>query len=145
MLNFKEAAQSGGFFKPADYKDAEGFLIEVKGIDKQRPTPYGPKDSVRGVVTVFKDKAAVNAGEPSEVHENMRIESTVLTRDLADNVGIGNATIVKLAQTTPSKPGQHPAWVWRQPEADVRKAIIDYATKREEQRAAALAAAPDFD
>lgn len=135
--------QGGGWFKPKDNVDSVAILIEVHSFDRQRPTPNGPKDSVLADVTVFKDAASLAAGTP-EVAKGQRIEQTILARDLETIVG--GATIVKLDQVPPKKPGAHPAWVWRPlADAGVRKAVIDYAGKRDEAAEAAVADAPDFD
>ena len=135
--------QAGGWFKPAENVNAVAILIEVHSFDRQRPTPNGPKDSVLADVTVFKDAASLAAGTP-EVAKGQRIEQTILARDLETIVG--GATIVKLDQVPPKKPGAHPAWVWR-PAADaaVRTAVVEYANKRDEAAEAAVADAPDFD
>jgi hypothetical protein len=135
--------QGGGWFKPKDNIDAPAILLEVHQFERQRPTPNGPKDSVLADVTVFQDQAALAAGTP-QVTKGQRIEQTILARDLETIVG--GATIVRLEQVPPKKPGAHPAWVWRPiTDAAVRNAVIEYATKREAEAEAALAAAPDFD
>jgi hypothetical protein len=135
--------QGGGWFKPADHKDATAFLIEVHQFERQRPTPNGPKDSILADVTVFKDGGALQAGTP-EVTKGQRIEQTILARDLETIVG--GATIVKLEQIPAKKPGAYPAWVWRPvTDASVRNAVIAYAEKREAKAEAAVADAPDFD
>ena len=143
-MKFGDIPQSGGgWFKPADHGDAEAILIEVKGYDSQRPTPNGPKDSVLVDVTVFKDAAAIAAGEPYHIQQGCRIEQTILARDLASLVGM--ATVVKLAQSKPAKPGAKPAWVYRAPEPKSKEGVIAYAMKREAEIQAALESAPDFD
>lgn len=135
--------QGGGWFKPKDNIDAPAILLEVHQFERQRPTPNGPKDSVLADVTVFQDGAALQAGTP-QVTKGQRIEQTILARDLETIVG--GATIVRLEQVPPKKPGAHPAWVWRPiTDASVRNAVIEYANKREAEAEAALAAAPDFD
>ncbi len=143
-LQFEEIPQfNGGWFTPGDHKDAVAILVEVKDFQRQRPTPHGPKDSVLADVTVFATEADISNGTPSFIQEGCRIEKTVLTRDLSTLVG--KATIVTLDQTKPSKPGQNPAWVWR-PVAtlDTKKAVVDYAIKREEDLKAAMDDAPPF-
>lgn len=135
--------QGGGWFKPADNNSAVAILIEVKGFDRQRPTPNGPKDSILADVSVFQSDADLAAGTP-QIAKGQRIEQTILARDLADMVG--SATIVTLDQIPPKKPGQRPAWVWRPvASASVRQDVVDYATKREAAVNAALDDAPDFD
>ncbi|MFG2923865.1 hypothetical protein ACGFYA_20445 [Streptomyces sp. NPDC048305] len=135
--------QGGGWFKPKDNINAPAILIEVHSFDRQRPTPNGPKDSVLADVTVFQDGGALQAGTP-QVAKGQRIEQTILARDLETIVG--GATIVRLEQVPPKKPGAHPAWVWRPvTDASVRTAVIGYAEKREKEAEAALADVPDFD
>ncbi|MGW0705070.1 hypothetical protein ACWD4G_03680 [Streptomyces sp. NPDC002643] len=143
-LNFVEIPTAGGgWFKPADVKDAVAFLIEVNSYEAQRPTPNGPKDSALCDVTVFKSAEALAAHSP-EINKGMRIEQTLLARDLEKVVG--NATIVKLDQVPPKRPGAHPAWVWRPVnDASVRQAVIEYAKAREAAVQAAVAEAPSFD
>jgi hypothetical protein len=135
--------QGGGWFKPKDNLTAPAILVEVHSFDRQRPTPNGPKDSVLADVTVFKDGGALQAGTP-EVTKGQRIEQTILARDLETIVG--GATIVRLEQVPPKKPGAHPAWVWRPvTDSGVRTAVVDYANKREAAAEQAVADAPDFD
>ncbi|MEU2111502.1 hypothetical protein [Streptomyces sp. NPDC019507] len=133
----------GGWFKPAEVKDAVAFLIEVHEYEDQRPTPNGPKDSALCDVSVFPTMAAVDAGTP-EVTKGQRIEQTLLARDLKRV--LGNGTIVRLEQVPPKRPGQHPAWVWR-PVSDpaVRDKILAYVNARQAAIEAAVSAAPDFD
>ncbi|MFF4510575.1 hypothetical protein [Streptomyces mirabilis] len=135
--------QGGGWFKPKDNINAQAILLEVHQYERQRPTPNGPKDSVLADVTVFQDGGALQAGTP-EVTKGQRIEQTILARDLETIVG--GATIVRLEQVPPKKPGAHPAWVWR-PVTDsaVRNAVVAYAEKREKAAEEAVADAPDFD
>ncbi|MGW8630624.1 hypothetical protein [Streptomyces sp. NPDC055793] len=135
--------QGGGWFKPKDNIDAPAILLEVHQFERQRPTPNGPKDSVLADVTVFQNAASLQAGTP-QVTKGQRIEQTILARDLETIVG--GATIVRLEQVPPKKPGAHPAWVWRPiTDAAVRNAVIAYAEKREKDAEAAMDAAPDFD
>ncbi|WP_327424324.1 hypothetical protein OG763_38145 [Streptomyces sp. NBC_01230] len=135
--------QGGGWFKPKDNIDAPAILLEVHSFERQRPTPNGPKDSVLADVTVFQDGGALQAGTP-QVTKGQRIEQTILARDLETIVN--GATIVRLEQVPPKKPGAHPAWVWRPvTDAGVRNAVIAYAGKRDEAAEAAVADAPDFD
>ncbi|MER7109671.1 hypothetical protein [Streptomyces sp. NPDC000229] len=143
-LTFVEIPTAGGgWFKPADVKDAVAFLIEVNSYESQRPTPNGPKDSALCDITIFKDRESLEKLSP-EINKGTRVEQTLLARDLEKVVG--NATIVKLDQVPPKRPGAHPAWVWRPVnDAAVRKAVIEYAQAREAAVNAAVADAPDFD
>lgn len=136
--------QGGGFFsaKP-EMKEYAAFFVEVKDYEEQRPGQFGPKDSALVDLTVFATEADLTVGIPSEVREGVRIEYTVLTRDLKPVKG--GATIVVLDQSVPTKPGQKPAWVWRQPSADVKRKVIAYVEARDAELEAALADAPSFD
>jgi hypothetical protein len=135
--------QGGGWFKPKDNLSAPAILLEVHSFERQRPTPNGPKDSVLADVTVFQDGGALQAGTP-QVTKGQRIEQTILARDLETIVG--GATIVRLEQVPPKKPGAHPAWVWRPvTDAGVRNAVVAYAEEREKAAEEAVADAPDFD
>lgn len=134
--------QSGGWFKPADHTGTLAFLIEVEQFERQRPTQNGPKDSALTTITAFENQGALDAGTPT-VTKGVRIEQTVLARDLEPLVG--SATIVKLDQVPSKRPGGHPAWVWRPVDGDTRAKVIAYVEKREAEIEAALDAAPDFE
>ena len=134
--------QGGGWFKPADVKDAVAFLIEVVSFEPQRGTPNGPKDSALTNVHTFRTQADLDAGT-AEVAKGQRIEQTVLARDLASLAG--SATIVKLDQVPAKKPGAHPAWVWRKVDAATRDKVVAYIDKIEAERQAALDSVPSFD
>ncbi|ONI83516.1 hypothetical protein ALI22I_34040 [Saccharothrix sp. ALI-22-I] len=143
MLNFVDIPQqSGGWFKPSEHQGAVAILVEVKGFDRQRPTPNGPKDSALTDLSIFNSQADLDAGTPTEV-KGVRIEQTVLARDLAGLVN--SATVVTVTQVPNKKPGAHPAWVWRPVERAVMQKVVEYANKREQAVQAAVAAAPDFD
>jgi hypothetical protein len=142
-LDFADVPQQGGgWFKPVDHQDDVAILIAVKAFDRQRPTPNGPKDSVLADITTFATEADLDAGNGVEV-KGQRIEQIVLARDL--EALVGKATIVTVTQVPSKKPGAHPAWVWRQASADVKGKVVAYATAREEQRKAAIDAAPSFE
>ncbi len=134
---------NGGWFKPETDMLDYTFLLEVTAFERQRPTPYGPKDSALATITTFKTAESLANGEPDEVKEGVRIEQTVLARDLAPV--LGGATIVTLAQAPSTKPGQRPAWVWRQAGADAKRKVAAYAEAREAAIDAALSDAPSFD
>lgn len=143
-LNFVEIPTAGGgWFKPSDVKDALAFLVEVTSYEAQRPTPNGPKDSALCKITTFKDRESLEKLTP-EINQGIRVEQTLLARDLEKVVG--NATVVRLDQVPPKRPGAHPAWVWRPvTDAGVRKAVVEYAQARESAVEAAVADAPSFD
>ena len=140
-LNIVDLPTSGGFFKPTEeMKEYAAFLLEVRDFEEQRPGAYGPKDSALVDVTVFKSENALNARQPDEIQFGVRVEQTVLARDL--KAVRGGATVVTLAQIPSTKPGQRPAWVWKPVSQAVKQAVAAYATERE---AAIVANAPSFD
>ncbi|MEU2854119.1 hypothetical protein [Streptomyces syringium] len=135
--------QSGGWFKPKEASSAVAILLEVKSYDRQRPTPNGPKDSVLADISIFHSADHLDAGRP-EVFRGQRIEQTVLARDL--ETVVGGAVLVTVAQVPPTKPGAHPAWVWRQvSDPLVVQKVVAYADQRDAALQAAVAAAPSFD
>lgn len=142
-LNLIDLPSGGGWFKPSTEMTDYVFLLEVASFERQRPTPYGPKDSAVANITTFKSEASLDAGVPDEVAEGVRIEQTVLARDLAPVTG--SATIVMLAQAPSTKPGQRPAWVWRQATPEAKRQVAAYAEAREAAINAAIASAPSFD
>lgn len=139
----KDIPTSGGWFKPDEHTEDVAILIEVTGIERQRPTDYGPKDSVITTSTFFATQAELDEGTPTDVVKGLRYEQTYLARDLMPLDG--EATIVVLGQSAPKKAGQKPAWVWRQPSNDVKSKVIAYGEAREAAKAEAIASAPSFD
>lgn len=135
----------GGWFKPEEHEGDAAILIEVKRFEAQRPSDFGPKDSIVADMTFFATQADLDAGEPSEIKKGHRVEQTVLCRDLKDEIGVGGATIVTLAKAASKKPGQRPAWVWRATSADAKNKVIDYADGRDAALQKAMDSAPDFD
>lgn len=143
-LPIKDLPQTGGgWFKPAEHKDAVAILIEVHSFDRQRPTPNGPKDSALCDFTIFDTDAALDAAEPSTIIKGCRVEQTVLARDLEQLVGA--ATIATIAQVASKKAGANPAWVWRSTSQDVKTKVVAYAEAREAAVQEALDSAPSFD
>lgn len=134
--------QNGGWFKPADHKDDVAILIEIKALDRQRPTDHGPKDSALCDLTFFKTQEALDAGKPDEVVTGCRIEQSVLARDLFA-LDVGDATISTVTQV-PSKRGLNPSWVWRSVPGAVQSKVIAYGQAREAALAAELEDVPDF-
>ncbi|MCJ0870241.1 hypothetical protein [Streptomyces sp. AP-93] len=143
-LNLKNIpTQAGGWFKPKEAVDAAAILVEVSAWDRQRPTPNGPKDSALCTVSIFRTPEQLSSLTP-EVSQGMRIEQTVLARDLETMVG--SAVLVTVAQIPPTKPGANPAWVWRQVnDPATRTQVIAYAEQRDKAVEAAVTAAPTFD
>jgi hypothetical protein len=141
---FDTPTQGGGWFKPTEeLKSYAAFLIETEDWEPQRPGAFGPKDSALVNLTIFATQAALEAGEPTEIKLGTRIEYTALTAALK---GMKGKPVVKsLDQAPPSKPGQKPAWVWRDVTPGVKKLVAAYGAKREAAIEAALADAPSFD
>lgn len=143
-ITFAEVPSGGNaWFKAPDHGDDFALLVEVKGWERQRPTPMGPKDSALCDVTVFATEADLAAGKPSEILDSTRIEYTALARDLENLVG--QATIATLEQVPSKKVGHKPAWVFRNPSNEIKLKVIEYATAREAALKEAVAAAPSFD
>lgn len=143
-LNFQDTPTGGadGFFKTEPHENAVAFLIEPKRFEHQRPGSFGPKDTIDADVTVFDTQADLDAGVPSVIKKGIAIQQTILARDLKDLVGA--ATITKLGKANPT-PGKNAAWVWRPVDDATKAKVIAYATKREAERQAALAAVPSFE
>jgi hypothetical protein len=138
-----EIPSQSGWFKPKEVADAVAILVEVKEWERQRPTPNGPKDSALCDISVFQTAEQLQQRTP-QVFKGMRVEQTVLARDL--ETVVGGATLVTIAQVPPTKPGAHPAWVWRQvTDASIRTQVLAYAEQRDAAVTAAAAAAPSFD
>ncbi len=134
---------NGGWFKPREVADAVAILVEVHQWDRQRPTPNGPKDSALCDVSVFKTPEHLDRLAP-EVSKGMRIEQTVLARDLEKAVGKG--ILATVAHVPSSKPGGNPFWVWKQiNDPAMRKQVMTYVAERDAAVEAAVADAPDFD
>lgn len=134
--------QNGGWFKPVDHQNDIAILVEIKALDRQRPTDHGPKDSALCDLTFFKTQQALDAGKPDEVVTGCRIEQSVLARDLFA-LDVGDATISSLSQV-PSKKGLNPSWVWRPVPAAVQAKVVEYGVAREAALEAELEDVPDF-
>lgn len=135
--------QDGGFFQPQDLTDAVAILIEIKGLERQRPTKsYGPKDTVLADVTAFDSLEDIVAGKPSEVVAGTIIQQTILARDLFA-MEVGDAVVQTVTQI-PSTKGLNPSWVFRNVSKKVQDAVVEYCDKRDAAAKAALDAVPDF-
>jgi hypothetical protein len=142
-VEFGDVPQGVGWFKPAEHATDVAILVEVLGFDRQRPTPHGPKNSARCNITYFATQADLDAGQPSGVDQGMRVEQTVLARDLESLVG--KATINTVVQVPSKTPGSRPAWVWRAVAKSVKDSVVAYAKGREAAAQAAIDAAPGFE
>ncbi|MGC4928093.1 hypothetical protein [Streptomyces sp. DT117] len=133
---------NGGWFKPKDVAEAVAILVEPKQFDRQRPTPNGPKDSVLADISVWKSREQL--GATPEINAGVRIEQTVLARDL-ESV-IGQAVLVTVDQVPSKKPGGNPAWIWKPvTDPEVVAAVVAYGEQRDQAVTEAAEAAPDFD
>lgn len=135
--------QNGGWLKPAEHNDDAAILIEIKGLDRQRPTPNGPKDSVLADLTFFKSAASLDKGTPDEIVKGTRIEQSVLARDLFA-MDVGDAVVSTVTQIPSKKQGQNPAWVWKSVSKDVEGKVVAYGEAREAAIDAELGDVPDF-
>ncbi|MGZ2360714.1 hypothetical protein LRE75_29215 [Streptomyces sp. 372A] len=133
---------NGGWFKPKDVAEATAILVEPKQYDRQRPTPNGPKDSVVADISVWKSREQL--GSAPEVNAGVRIEQTVLARDL--EAVVGQAVLVTVDQVPSKKPGGNPAWIWKPvTDPEIIAAVVAYGEQRDQAVAKAAEAAPDFD
>lgn len=79
-----------------------------------------------------------------EVNAGVRIEQTVLARDLESVVG--QAVLVTVDQVPSKKPGGNPAWIWKPvTDPEIITAVVAYGEQRDQAVAKAAEAAPDFD
>lgn len=111
----------GKYFKPNEYKQAAGFLLEPTFFEPQVAGKFGPKDILTADITVFDQDYGVQ-----EVLEGAKIEASVLVRDLK-NI-IGQMTVAKLDQV-PTSAG-NPAWVWRPLSPAAEEKIAAYVQGR---------------
>lgn len=132
----------GGFFKPEDAQNYAAMLVEPTSLERQRPGSFGPKDAIHADVTVFATQADLEAGVPSGVNPGMIIQGIALVRDLESVIGSG--VVVECNQAKTHKPGQKPAWIWSSISPLASLQVADYAAKRDEATAAALADAPSW-
>lgn len=142
MDEFMELEQGGIYFvKPADIRDSVALLIRSKQFIPQRPGKFGPKDTGDTELTVFATQAELDAGTPTAHHPTAYWDKTLLVRDIQKS--LGKSIIVTLDQL-PARDGNHPAWVFRNAEGEVRQKVIAYAKKKAEEREAALESMPSW-
>ena len=138
----KELPQAGGWFKPDEHVNDVAILIEVERVERQRPTQFGPKDTVYATATFFATQADLDSGTPSEVAKGMAFDKAYHAADLI-RLGVGEATIVTIGQKATKKGND--AWCFLQPTAENKAKVIAYGEAREAAKAEAIAAAPSFD
>lgn len=133
---------SSGWMKPADHIEDVAIAIEVKALERARPTDHGPKDSAVCDVAYFRNQASLDKGEPDEIAKGQRIEQTKLAEALF-SLGVGEATVVTLAQAQ-SKKGLNPSWIFKPVPRATEDKVVAWAEKRDTALAAALEDVPDF-
>ena len=134
----------GGWIKPEEYADAEALLIELKSFERQRPTDYGPKDSAVVDLTVFATQADIDAGVPTEIRKDTRLEGKkVLTGAFAGKEE-GYAIVQKIGRGKKA-PGKEAPWLYFDVTDAALNGVIKYGEAREAAIEAALADVPDFD
>ena len=131
-MKIVEIPEGGGFFKPAQHKDADAILFEVLQFEPQRPDTFkGPVDTVHANVTVFEE------GKDPVTYSRVLVNHTGLVNRLKRVVG--NAVIKRIG-TYKTKQG-HDGWTL----ADVEDAARDRVMAYVEELEALEADAPDFD
>lgn len=131
-MQIVDLPEVGGYFKPADFEDADALLIEVLQFEPNRPDDMkGLVDVVHANVTVFY------AGQEPVTHPRVQINHNGLTRKLRSIVG--NGTVQRLGKAKTKK--GHDAWVWETPSAEAKTRALEFAKALED----AAADAPDFD
>lgn len=126
-----DTPRAGEFFKAANHKDDYAFLIEVREIKPKSPGYKGElKDAVYADITCFKTEADLAEGAEPKVYRNARIDSALLYRELAENVGAGNETVRVLGQWKGDR-NPKPSWVWRYTDEDARLKVIEWFERRE--------------
>jgi len=140
-MKFGDITTGGSYFKGEEYATAVALLIEVKSLDPQVPTNYGPKDTLNVDITAFGTLEEIDA-DGGTLSAGVKIQQIDLVRKLSHLVG--SAAIVTVEKLPKSAKLPNGAWVWRQVDADVRGKVIAYAERQEEAAQAALAEMPSF-
>lgn len=140
-LKIKTIASGGAFFKGDDYASAIALLLEVKRLELQLPTNYGPKDTITADITAFATVDDIVSGNAT-VTRGVKIQQVDLARKLADHVG--EAVVVTVVKLEPTAKLPNGAWVWRQVDGDIVSKVVAYTEVLEAAEAAALDEVPDF-
>ena len=134
----------GGFFKPKDHNTALAILIEPKSIDYEVENNYEGqvtyRDEVTADISVFATQADLEAGTP-EVLKSYRVTHAGLTKPLERMLKSEQTAMVATLTQWKGR-----AWIWNDLTDKVRlKQVEAFYTKREQDVAEAIDAAPDFD
>lgn len=138
------------FFKPENYAADLALILEPRMVRENVPGAFGPKDQVTAHLTVFRNQASLDKGEPSSVGD-VCINATILTRDLkrvyedAAKDGDSRPAVIAVLGRYKPKGGGNESWVFRAPRDDDYDKAVAYYNKREEGLKAKIAAVPSFD
>lgn len=127
----------GGFFKSEEWGQA-ALLLEPTNFEPQRPTNYGPKDTVTANIVAFDE-----GGNVVKEVTGILIQQVALVSTLKQ--ALGGATVAKLTQGK-AKQGQRPPWIFVVPETDLKAKVAAFYNEREAQKQAVLASddTPDW-
>ena len=140
MAQFAQLPAIGGFYKASDHATDVAILIEPIRFERDRPSQYGPKDSIHADMTFFDSAGNLEAGI-GDFHGGMIIQGAGLVPHLEGLVG--QAVVVKQGRGKP-KAGQNAPWIWERVAPKVQAKVGAYVDKRDAERAAAADAMPDF-
>jgi hypothetical protein len=134
----------GAFFKPGDHMTDLALLLEPKAIDKEVKSEYKGnvryRDEVTCDISVFATSESLDKGEPTTIMKNCRVVHGMLTSTIERIIGGAMvATVTKVS----TKAGE--GYVFRDVNPDTESKVGAYFSKRAEEVAANLDAAPGFD
>ena len=125
----KQLPQASGWFKPDEFKVAKALFVTVNDVERDRPTDFGPKDSVIADIAVFATASDLKKG-PSEEYFDIRVEHTALANALINQVGNSFIVTVEKGQ---AKPGRQAPWLWSTVEdSAVVNAVIAWAEQADD-------------
>lgn len=142
MATLVDIPTNSAFFAPADALGAYATLVEPTQFNEQIMTDNGPRNQVIADVTIFANEADIDASE-AIVKSQVKIEQTILARDLAGLVG--SATVVTLRQLAPRN-GNRGAWVFDPAPMKAKQLVVAYLERRDAAEAEAPAGddVPDY-
>jgi len=122
---------ASSFFSPSESAGAVALIVEPKQFNAQVETSNGRKDQVIADVTTFITADDLESGN-GQVKTGLKVEQTVLARELKDKVGeIAAVTVRQLA----GRNGNRGAWVFDAVPAEIATKVIAYLEKREAESA----------
>lgn len=135
----------GSYFKPAEYMTALALLVEPKKVERDVQSEYKGevrvRDEVISDVTVFGNSESLETGIPTEVIKDTRVTHGMLTDTLSKIIG---DPLIGVIRRIPTKRGSGYAFRDLEDAGQIDQAAA-FFFKRNEDKAAALASAPDFD